>query len=254
MTGGDLYTNNISIGKRHGGRGGNGSFLQSGGTVHGEWIFLNYANGGDSSLYELSGDGQIIADTIWAYQPWGPAVFRQTGGTVTLSGYRGQIVVGHASGHWGLFDMQAGVFSAEAVYVGSEVPGMSLWDPGAGGKGTFRHVGGTVSVGLLRIGERGILESPLAGAGHQAIEVSGIATLGGIWQVLDQGAEIGRFDIITAEGGFSDSFDTINLPGAGWSWGIEDNRTLWVELVPEPATLSMLALGGLAIMRRRRRK
>ena len=40
-----------------------------------------------------------------------------------------------------------------------------------------------------------------------------------------------------------------------WGYGLTgDNTGVWVEVVPEPGTLSLLALGGLAVLRKRRRR
>ena len=88
--------------------------------------------------------------------------------------------------------------------------------------------------------------------GISTITISGAATLSGTWEVIDFGTPPGtRFNILHATGEISGSFDSVNLPNPNWSWGIDGGTTLWV--VPEPATLTLLALGGLMLTKRKGR-
>ncbi len=121
--------------------------------------------------------------------------------------------------------------------------------------GAFTCSGGGTDIcfGSFSESSAGLLEGTVDETGISTIEVSGAADLGGAWKVLDDGAAFGRFDILTAQDGISGGFDSITLPGAEWSWGIEDGKTLWVEHIPEPATLSLLAFGAAVILKRRKR-
>ncbi len=49
-------------------------------------------------------------------------------------------------------------------------------------------------------------------------------------------------------------YDALDTAGGGLLALWDDEAGHHVEIVPEPATLSLLALGGLAVIRRRRRK
>ena len=122
-------------------------------------------------------------------------------------------------------------------------------------RGTCHVVGGGATIGIHSYlqGTNGELISQIDATGLATIVASGSATLGGTWTVLDSGAPYGVFDVLTAGGGISGGFDTFVLPNGDWAWGIGGGTTLWVEHIPEPATLSLLALGGLAMLRRRRR-
>ncbi|HUT34392.1 MAG TPA: autotransporter-associated beta strand repeat-containing protein [Planctomycetota bacterium] len=125
--------------------------------------------------------------------------------------------------------------------------------------GSYTHSGGTM---LVDIG--GLLQ----GTEYDWIEVvgtPGTATLGGIEVHLDPGfvPQPGDyFDILTATGGItgfdSATFDYSDAQGGPvwWSWieTLPDGReALRLQASPEPTSLTLLGLGGLALLRRRRR-
>ena len=62
--------------------------------------------------------------------------------------------------------------------------------------------------------------------------------------------------IITQSGGLDEQFDTIHLPGLSdpsLDWLVTSSSSaLEVSVVPEPATMILVALGGTALLRRRR--
>ena len=128
---------------------------------------------------------------------------------------------------------------------------------GLGGGGTFTVIGDDPIIDLAGYtqNENGILISQLNVDGIATIDVSGTAVLDGAWYVVDLGgAPEDKFNILTADGGISGAFDTFTLPDTDWSWGIDGGTTLWVKHVPEPATMLLLAMGGLAVLRKRRKQ
>ena len=142
------------------------------------------------------------------------------------------------------------------------------------GVGTFDGVTvtGTLSPGLsptrlyvgnLAIGVGGELLMELggtaAGSEHDQLFSTGLLTLAGTLDIKLIGGfdpQLGdEFDLF--EGSMSGAFVAFELPGlqAGLDW---DTSSLHIDgvisVTPEPATLSLLALGGLAVLRRRRRQ
>ncbi|MBT3199476.1 MAG: PEP-CTERM sorting domain-containing protein [Phycisphaerales bacterium] len=101
----------------------------------------------------------------------------------------------------------------------------------------------------------------MRGSEYDALVITGAATLGGTLEVKLLGgfapANGDRFDILDwASRNGGSEFDTLILPllDADQYWDISDLYTDGeIAAAPEPATMSLLALGGLAMLRRRRR-
>jgi hypothetical protein len=89
------------------------------------------------------------------------------------------------------------------------------------------------------------------------------ASVKGTLTVIDNGAPLGKFSLFNVtgytDGDWSPS-TIVNLPGPDWTWGIDTTTEflphpaiVWVQHVPEPATIVMLALGGVGLLGSRKR-
>ena len=175
----------------------------------------------------------------------GTGTFIQSGGTNSIVD---DLYLGYSATGDGTYTISAGILEVE--YGGLHV--------GASGTGEFTVTGDDADIDLASFvqNHKGTLSSEFDADGIATIDVSGTATLDGVWNIVDLGAApFGTFDILVATGGISGGFSAVNLPGADWSYGISGSSsdTLWVQHIPEPTTLGMLlVVGGLALLRRSR--
>jgi hypothetical protein len=244
LSGGELKTGlyGMTLGYK-----GKGCFYHTGGTyTFTHEVILGYLGSGQG-YYTLSDDG-IIDGGAFGVGTHGTGAYTQTGGTAELSRLQlGSCYVDPAGPGSGTANLSGGTLTIGTLWVGT-----------AGGKGTLKVCGSLASITIsnaLVFGANGALTSSVQVAGLSPIEVAGTAELDGKWTVVDDGAPFGKFDIIHADGGISGTFDAVNLPSEDWSWGFTTGAsdTLWVQHVPEPATLGLLAFGvaGLIVKRRR---
>lgn len=237
----ELRANFQRIGNR-----GQGTMVQTGGLnevsmASGvDQFVLGFLSGGHGR-YEMQ-DGELRLDGGVPMQlgRQGDGEFVQTGGWVNS---QDMIYVGSQT--WqgrGAYGISGGELDAYGLSVGEN-------------SDSSFHVYGDdalIRLGTCTIASQGSLRTWLDADGISLIDVSGYAILEGQWVVDDLFGvpPIGRYDVLTADGGLSVNFSSVILPNADWTWGTTGN-TLWVEQVPEPATLSLLAIGGLAMLRRR---
>ena len=196
------------------GNDGTGMFTQTSGTN----TISNYLTVGNNGTYELSGTGQLSATFEDIY-----GTFTHTGGTHTVIG--DPVFPGFGMGlrGGGTYEISGGTLTAVTIVVGLN------------GSGTFTVTGNDPIIELVSYTQTdtGTLESKFDGDGISTIDVGAIASFDGIWNVVDLGgAPFGTFNILVATGGIVGGFDSVLLPDADWSWGIDNGTTLWVQHVP----------------------
>ena len=239
----DMSGGNLSVTYEIIGYAGTGTCCQTGGTnAVGQYCSLA-KNSGANGTYELSGTGRLSTNQEYIGES-GTGVFQQTDGTHIVDDF---IHLGHNAGSTGNYTISGGTLVAQEFSVGYT------------GSGTFTVTGNDSTIMLGNYSQSGAskLVSAFDSDGISVIDVTGNVLLGGIWNIIDLGdAPLGVFDILVAdEGLIMGDFDTINLPNDDWNWGLTDTSgtdTLWVQHVPEPATMLMMLLGGFGLLRRRK--
>ena len=205
-----------------------GVFVHTGGSFNSpDRFYVGMDSDGDGS-YMLKGTG-ILTTVKASVGTQGPGRFVQSGGTHRISD---ELILGRDSGASGTYAVSGGLLAANLLTVGSS------------GEGEFEvsGVGATVTLGSYAQGATGRLVSKIASGGISPIVVTGGAQLDGTWTVTGlMGATFGRFDVLKAAGGLTGSFDAASLPGPdrNWSWGVEDETTLWVEHAPLEARMDV---------------
>lgn len=238
ITGGELQAATIWMGYN-----ANGRFVQEGGTVTTDDMMLG--NGSSNSKpkpqvsYEISGGSLTVTNDLAVAAYRSIADFVQTGGSVTVGD---ELLVGTSyDGPHGAYRISGGSLSAGAVRIahGSSV-------------GVLEVVGddAVIHAGQLTMSDEAQLISHVEGDGLSTIELSQFAQLRGIWQVCDDHAPLGYWDVITAAQDITTIEWTVELPNDNWSWGIDDGNTLWVQHVPEPSIFILLGIGTFVLLGR----
>jgi len=220
-----------------------GTSWTSGSLYLGGWV--NGA-GGTGSL-TVTNSGQV--NVTKAIKLYGGGTLTLGGGSVTCAS------LDNTAG--GQFRFTGGELHV-VTYLGSLVNDGGTICPGVSPGLTTVQGDLVMNAGLLEIELGGLLR----GDEYDAMVVTGLLELGGTLDVLlyDAGSgpfapQLGdTFDILDW-GSLTGQFGQIDLPAlaAGLDWNTSALYTTGeLSVVPEPATLSLLALGGLAMIRRRR--
>jgi len=251
LHGGSIISHDVQLADHD---GGTAVFIHDAGLNQNGWISV-----WPGATYELSGTGVMRSEWLYIGSGRGiSGVFHQTGGIVEITG-RTLIASATVNDPGGHYVLSGGELYSDAFELGYFEPQGVMTQSG----GT--HVATTVLVrpmtryefngGLLTVNDAlemaGTLVTRISENGINSIDVMGPAWLTGDWVVESVNAPFGRFSVINVGGTLTESFTSVMLPGDDWNWGI-DSGTVWVEHILEPATLSLLALGGLALLRRKR--
>lgn len=222
---------------------GDADFIHTGGTntVHSKNLAIGYWAG--TCRYEISGDAvlNVERDMIIGDEQHSSGTFTQTGGTTNITG---KLYVGRTGPHTdSVCEISGGTLRASGIVFGT------------GGGESLLRISGTpdIAAGSYSQSSNGELVCIIGPGGIAPIELTGGAGLAGKLVITDAGAPLGLFPIIDAPGGFTGDFSQVVLPSDHWSYGLTGGQ-LWVEHVPEPASSCLLGLGGLALLRRRRRR
>ena len=209
--------------------GGSCTLNQSGGSVRLSYIYMGKEGG--TCTYNLSG-GSLRSESGF-YCGWGTgkAYFNQTGGTniidfISLSRVRFSPGVG-------IYTISGGRITTESSEKGTIYFSSSA--------GQFKVIGGNAEINFVAYLCSGDSYTPtqtseINASGLSTITVSGDAELQGTWNILDSGAEKGRYDILTAGASITTNNLTVNLPNVDeWSWGIDTHsapKKFWVNFTP----------------------
>ena len=234
MNGGNVSVGNyLDIGSRT-----PSVFSQSGGTV----VTENGRVHGDS-LYELTGgtlqvDGQFLL--------YDQAVLDFGGGDATV----GQVTALELA-------IDGGQVIGEGTIIANLVSNHGTISPGSAAGTLTVHGEYIQSLGGKLLIELGGL---VPDEEYDILAIDGVATLGGTLETAflgDFSPEIGDyFDIVTATSFVGDFDTTVFSTGFEFDLSFVDSGTtlrLTTTAVPEPATLTLLVIGGLVMMRRKRK-
>jgi T5SS/PEP-CTERM-associated repeat protein len=200
-----------------------------------------------------------------------------TGYGTFRSGGLTNIETGHIGIGLGDFEIIGAVVNNGNVYI--ESGSTAVFYDDVSGSGSFTGTGTTMFLGSLSpgsspgimsfegnvaLGSAAVLEIELAGTlpgDYDVIDVAGDLTLAGILDVVlidsfepDFGDTFDILDFNPAN--LFGTFDTINLPelSGTLAWdALPLYTTGEISVVPEPATIGLLGLGSLALLRKRRR-
>lgn len=239
ISGGELQTSSLQVGNNT-----PGTFTQTGGTVTASTMTVGSSTGNSriTGTYAISSGSLSVVNNLVLGSTQGQGILQQAGGQVSV----GTLTLG-TGGHGGpplaLYQISGGTLSAGTLTAG-----------GMYATGTLEVFGSdpVISTGSFQLASPlgtacGRLFSHVEDDGISTISVTGNASLPGTWQVFDDGAPAGRWNVLQASGTVSTP-GTVLLPDATWSWGIDSSNTLWVQHVPEPSTGVLLASGVLGVL------
>jgi hypothetical protein len=239
------------------GNAGTGTFTMNGGTFDSA-AHVIVGNSG-TGMFQLN-DGDATVGTYLQIGRTGNGTVQQTGGTMAVNRVHatdpGVVIASHTGGV-GTYEISGGSLTVAATN-----GGISVGTTTNTSNGTFRVIGDDAAID---IGTNYLQNAPsvldlVIDTGISAINVGGDATLDGTLSVLfTETPSLGQqFTIMSYEGTLSGEFSTfdelVDSPLGADSillsidYGAGSNGSVVLTVVPEPGTLALAALGGLAIV------
>lgn len=232
--------------------GGTSVFNQTGGTHTARTISVGGSTGG-SATYNLVAGTLNVTQTEYIGGN-GTCTFTQTGGAHTA---RDLSIAGPGTN--GTYNMNAGTLSAGKIQINSG----GAFTNSATVTITGANAGDVVQTGGIYTQETsGILNVQINGTRSEQFGqvIVGSASVAGQLNVtLGSGyipATGDAFELFETDSQIQGHFDNIQLPSleSGFSWDTSNLYTTGtLTVVPEPVTMSLLVIGGLAMLRRQKR-
>ena len=213
-----------------------GDFPSNGGEIASIYMGTDHGFG----TYNLSG-GYFGSTTFYfGYQGHSTAIFNQTGGTNKMKSLSFLINSGTTTRDAATYTISDGVLSC-TIGTGR----MKFYKPG----GHFKVIGGNASITVDNyISVLGSLPKQtlvINSNGLSNIKVLYDASIDGTWNIVNDGAEPGIYNILTANDSMTTGADfVVNVPDTQtWTWGIDTNSSparLWAEYIPLPTGAIMV--------------
>ncbi len=292
LNGGTLATGQVNMHTT--GSGATATFNFNGGTLQANATSATFMQGLTAANVQAGGavlDTNGFNDTIAQLLMHDPALgstpdgglTKQGSGILTLSGantYTGTTAVAAGTLKLGVasavadssrIDVQSGATLDVSALTSGFTVGASQTLEGVGTVSTGGHtltINGTVKPGDAAMGTLTIdpasmvfsagstLSIDAVGASSDLLAVDGTLNLSGTGDTLDfvGTPTAGLYTIVTYSGTLTGTFANLNLLGYSINYGTGSNSSITLSRVPEPATLGLLALGGLGILASGRRQ
>ena len=241
-----------------------GTMIQTGGTLITSGDIYLGDDSDDHGVYKISGGSVELGDDLKLGDD-GEGLLELSGtGAITVHGY---IAISNkvAPNSVGFFDISGGTLTQAgdktAPGHGDNDDRLTVADEAPG---TLRITGGLATINVSNFEQRsgGTFEAVMNGTGISTINCVGVA--GGPASYMDLSGDlnisfaagdpppVGFYDLIVADTRVG-TFTNITAPANALVTYATGSEIVRIEVVPEPATMSLLAIGGLALIRRRRR-
>ena len=252
-------------------------FLPSGSRTGDVYVYGGLVFGGTATINGLYGDGLVRRENSGAATltigdnnangDFGGVIYDFGALSLVKTGNGTQILSGENT-YTGATTINAGKLQVD----GSITSAVTVNSTGTlGGSGTVGNVTvndgghlapgsspGTLNTGTLVLSAASVLDFELASltGPSDKIAVTGDLTLDGVLNVTAlTGFQAGQYTLLTYTGSLTDNgLSPGTMPGA-FTYGIDTGTSgsVILNVIPEPATMAILALGGLGVLMRKRR-